>query len=84
MLISKAIIEPRVFYSPIHHTSLEKDYKPDLRTTLFWEPNIELEENKVVVLNYFNADNPATVRIIVEGITSNGVPVTGITEYEVK
>lgn len=76
--------EPRIFYSPKHHTTLEKDYKPDLRTTLFWEPNIKVENNKDAFLNYFNSDNPSIVKVIVEGITTTGIPVTGKTEYEVK
>jgi hypothetical protein len=76
--------EPRIFYSPVHHTTLESDYKPDLRTTLFWEPNIKLENNNTHFVNYFNADNPGFVKIVVEGITSTGIPVTGQTEYEVK
>jgi len=76
--------EPRVFYSPKHHTTLESDYKPDLRNTLFWEPNIKVENNRDIFLNYFNGDNPSRVKIIAEGITSNGNPVTGKTEYEVK
>jgi hypothetical protein len=76
--------EPRIFYSPKHHTKLESDYKPDLRTTLFWEPNIKVENNKDIFLNYYNADNPSKVRVIVEGITTSGIPVTGKTEYEVK
>jgi hypothetical protein len=76
--------EPRIFYSPRHHNTLEKDFKPDLRTTLFWEPNIKVENNKNYLLNYYNADNSAKIKIIVEGITSNGIPVTGKTEYEVK
>ena len=76
--------EPRIFYAPKHHTTLESDYKPDLRTTLFWEPNIRIENNKDVFLNYFNADNPSKVKIMVEGITSTGIPVTGTTEYDVK
>lgn len=76
--------EPRIFYAPKHHTTLESDYKPDLRTTLFWEPNIRIENNKDIFLNYFNADNPSKVKITVEGITSTGIPVTGTTEYEVK
>jgi hypothetical protein len=80
----KGYTEPRVFYSPKHHAKLESDYKPDLRTTLFWEPNIKLENNKEVLLNYFNADNPSKVKVIVEGITTNGIPVTATTEYEVK
>jgi hypothetical protein len=76
--------EPRIFYSPKHHRSLKDDKKPDLRTTLFWEPNIEMENNKEVLLNYFNSDNPSKVKVIVEGITTGGIPVTGFTEYEVK
>ena len=38
--------EPRIFFSPRHHTTLEKDYKPDFRATLFWEPDIEISCNK--------------------------------------
>lgn len=76
--------EPRIFYSPRHHNTLEENFKPDLRSTLFWEPNIKVESNKKYLLNYYNADNSTKIKIIVEGITSNGIPVTGKTEYEVK
>jgi hypothetical protein len=76
--------EPRIFYSPKHHTTLESDYKPDLRTTLFWEPNIKIENNKDCTLNYYNTDNSSTINIVVEGITSDGIPVTGKAEYQVK
>lgn len=76
--------EPRIFYSPKHNSSLKADKKPDLRTTLFWEPNIKMENNKEVLLNYYNSDNPSIVKVIVEGITTRGIPVTGGTEYEVK
>jgi hypothetical protein len=76
--------EPRIFYSPKHSSTLETDYKPDLRTTLFWEPNIKVENNKDLYLNYFNADNSSTIKVIVEGITADGIPVTGETEYEVR
>ena len=76
--------ESRIFYSPRHHNTLEKDFKPDLRTTLFWEPNIKVENNKELLLNYYNSDNASKVKIIVEGITTSGIPVTGMKEYEVK
>jgi hypothetical protein len=76
--------EPRIFYSPKHYSTLESDHKPDLRTTLFWEPNIKLENNKDLYLNYFNADNSSTIKVIVEGITVNGIPVTVRTDYEVR
>ena len=76
--------EPRIFFSPKHHATLESDYKPDLRTTLLWEPNIKVENNKDIILNYYNADISSTVKVIVEGITTRGIPVTATTEYEVK
>jgi hypothetical protein len=76
--------EPRIFYSPKHYSTLESDHKPDLRTTLYWEPNIKLESNKDIYLNYFNTDNSSTIKVIVEGITANGIPVTARTEYEVR
>ena len=76
--------EPRIFYSPKHHTTLQSDYKPDLRTTLLWEPNIKVENNQDVILNYYNSDNTSIVKVIVEGITTGGIPVTGYAEYEVK
>lgn len=76
--------EPRIFYSPKHHVTLESDYKPDLRTTLLWEPNLRLENNKDLYLNYYNADNSTTIKINVEGITTTGIPVTGCVIYTVQ
>jgi len=76
--------EPRIFYSPKHSSTLESDYKPDLRTTLFWEPNIKLENNQELYLKYFNADNSSTIKVTVEGITTTGIPVTASTEYDVR
>jgi hypothetical protein len=73
---------PRIFYSPRYDPSTS-DYNPDLRTTLFWKPDISLLTGKELLLNYFNADNSSTIRIIVEGITSTGIPVTATTEYQV-
>jgi hypothetical protein len=72
----------RIFYSPRHSTS--SAYKPDLRTTLFWEPNIELQSDKTLFLKYFNADKSSTIRVIIEGITAKGIPITARTEYQVR
>jgi len=75
---------PRIFYSPKHITSQQTGDMPDLRSTLYWFPNIEVETNKDYLLKYFNAEISSTYRIIVEGITSSGIPVTGKIEYEVR
>lgn len=76
--------EPRIFYSPVHHTLLESDYKPDLRNTLYWEPDIILRSNKETYLHYFNNDNRSVIKITVEGLTSTGIPVTASANYTVK
>jgi hypothetical protein len=75
---------PRIFYSPNHSSSMQKDYTPDLRSTLYWFPDIKAETNRDYVLKYFNADISSIYRITVEGITSGGIPVTGKVFYEVR
>jgi hypothetical protein len=75
---------PRIFYSPNHDQKTEQTFLPDYRTTIFWEPNITIEKNNKLTLQYFNADNPTKIRIVVEGITEEGIPVSGRTTYEVK
>jgi hypothetical protein len=74
----------RVFYSPQHLDDSDPSYEPDLRSTLLWEPDINLDGNKEVILNYYNGDNSSAIKIIAEGITTSGLPITGKTEYEVK
>jgi hypothetical protein len=74
----------RIFYSPQHSSESNSEYEPDLRSTLLWEPDINLENHKDITLIYFNADNSSVITVIAEGITSTGIPVTGKAEYEVK
>lgn len=76
--------EPRIFYSPKHSSSLESDYQPDLRTTLYWKPNIKLTSNKDFFLKYFNSDNSSNIDIIVEGITTTGIPISSKAEYSIR
>jgi hypothetical protein len=75
---------PRIFYSPKYSSSLQTGYEPDLRSTLYWLPDIKVVTNQDYLVKYFNADISSTYSIIVEGITSDGIPVTGKTEYVVK
>lgn len=75
---------PRIFYSPSHLTNSNSDYSPDLRSTLYWQPELTLDDSKKAILNYYNGDNSSIIRIIVEGITKTGIPVTGKAEYDVR
>jgi hypothetical protein len=75
---------PRIFYSPNYDNKTEQTFLPDYRSTIFWEPNISIDKNRISKLQYFNADSQAKISIIVEGITEEGIPVTGRIKYEVK
>ena len=45
---------------------------PDLRTTLFWKPNINTDINGRATFTFYTSDNPGPFFIIVEGITDKG------------
>jgi outer membrane receptor protein involved in Fe transport len=74
----------RVFYSPQHLPESGSTDNPDMRFTLLWNPDINLENSGDVLLNYYNGDNSSIFRIVAEGLTSSGIPVTGTAEYEVR
>jgi hypothetical protein len=76
--------EARVFYSPKHSSSSVTDNEPDLRITLLWEPNLTVQSNHDLFLKYSNADNSSIIRVILEGITTTGIPITARAEYEVR
>jgi len=73
--------EAREFYAPNYETT---NNKPDLRTTIHWEPNIITNDQGEATLTFYNADPKTKIRLVVEGITENGLPITGTAAYEVK
>jgi hypothetical protein len=74
--------EPRIFSSsqPLN----DSGPGTDIRNTLLWVPDIDLEATGEVILNYYNADNTSRVSITAEGMTRSGIPLTGKAEYEVR
>ncbi|MEZ5104918.1 MAG: TonB-dependent receptor plug domain-containing protein [Draconibacterium sp.] len=70
------------FYSPKYTPENIESETPDLRTTLYWNPNVILE-NGIANLSFFTCDNNARYKIFVEGITKNGRICLGNGEFEV-
>lgn len=75
---------PRIFYSPNYENKMEQTFLPDYRSTIFWEPDITIENSSKPRLQYFNAGNPAKISIVVEGVTQEGIPLTGKASYVVE
>ncbi|MBW4891901.1 hypothetical protein KXQ82_19410 [Mucilaginibacter sp. HMF5004] len=73
----------RTFYKPLYD-SIKDLNKPDLRTTIHWEPNINTDEKGNATISFYNADPKTTVRVIVQGVKTSGGPIVGSTIYDVK
>lgn len=73
--------EARTFYAPKYEIP---NNKPDVRTTIHWEPNITTDKNGEASITFYNADPKSKVRIVAEGITENGMPVVGSSTYIIK
>ena len=72
----------RKFYSPKYLPESTNPEKPDFRTTLFWEPEIVLQ-NEPAELSFFTSDQTGKYKVIVEGISESGRICVGSAEFEV-
>ena len=68
---------PRFFYSPDYENQSQNVSGPDLRSTLFWKPDINLERGTEMSLEFYNNDEKGVIQITVEGITKEGIPIAG-------
>jgi hypothetical protein len=75
--------EARTFYSPIYPEP-NPSIKPDLRTTLYWNPEVKTNENGECTISYFNNDKKSKIRVTIEGLTNNGTPIVSTNNYIIK
>lgn len=72
----------KMFYSPQYN--VEQTIQPDLRTTVYWNPNLITNENGKFNVSFYNGDKVGRHRILVEGIDANGNLARKVLNYEVK
>lgn len=61
------------FYSPKYETREQIDNpEPDLRSTIYWNPNIITDKSGKTSIEFYTADSQSTYSVIIEGITYNG------------
>lgn len=61
------------FYSPVYSTEQERNStKPDYRTTIHWNPNVQIDSTGVVNLSFYAADIPSKYSVVLEGVSSSG------------
>ena len=76
---------PAEFYSPVYETEEAKnDLIPDLRSTIYWKPNVVLNEEGKALLDFYSADTPTTYSILIEGVSTGGHIIHAVDKIEVK
>lgn len=61
------------FYVPRYEVdSILKNPKRDLRTTLYWNPEVQPDSTGTVTLKFYTADNPNDYRVDLQGLGHNG------------
>lgn len=89
--IGKGIVENRIvgyathkeFFSPKYAEVNLNNEQPDLRTLLYWNPEVITEKGKAELV-FFSSDQPGKYMVIVEGFSNDGNICVGRTEFEVR
>jgi hypothetical protein len=79
----KGYYKAREFYSPDYNVLKNKPTE-DLRTTIYWNPNVATDKDGNATLEYFNADARGTYRVVIEGIDENGNVGRQVYSYKVE
>jgi hypothetical protein len=72
------------FYMRDYSKKDSTDEMPDLRTTIYWSPNVITDTNGAANVSFYAADIPTRYRIVVQGVNDKGEPVYGEQFVDVK
>ncbi len=62
---------PKVFYSPRYKPNSIADMT-DIRSTIYWMPDVATSQNGKATVSFYTADNPGTYTISIEGCDMQG------------
>jgi hypothetical protein len=74
----------REFYSPQYDNPKTNTKIADLRSTIYWQPNITTDKDGKASFSYFNADGKGTYRVVIEGIDADGNLGRQVYRYKVE
>lgn len=74
----------REFYSPQYDNPKTNQKMTDLRSTIYWKPDIATDKDGKASFEYFNADSKGIYRVVIEGIDADGNPGRQVYRYKVE
>ena len=65
--------QPVEFYAPKYETEFQRNVpNPDLRTTIHWQPVVEINSQGEASFEFYTADVSTSYTVIIEGVANNG------------
>jgi TonB-dependent SusC/RagA subfamily outer membrane receptor len=74
----------RTFYSPRYDVPKADTHFADLRTTIYWNPNLITDKDGKTSFEFFNADGKGSYRVVVEGVDDKGNLGRQVYRYKVE
>ncbi|NRF37861.1 TonB-dependent receptor [Pedobacter foliorum] len=68
----KGFDNARIFYSPRYDHKKTIVELADLRSTIYWNPVLKMDKNGKAKVSFFNAGDPGTYKVVIEGINADG------------
>jgi TonB-dependent SusC/RagA subfamily outer membrane receptor len=76
---------PVEFYAPKYETTESTIAGiPDYRTTIFWKPDILVQDDGKATFDFYTSDFPATYSVVIEGLTNDGKIIRQVETLEVR
>jgi TonB-dependent SusC/RagA subfamily outer membrane receptor len=72
----------REFYSPKYESGITYNH-PDLRSTIYWKPELVTDKDGNASFDFYNADSIGSYRVVIEGIDEKGNIGRGVYRYKV-
>lgn len=75
----------KTYYQPKYGVqNIKNSSTPDLRSTIYWKPDLIPDENGEAQIHFYTADQKSTYTILIEGVTSKGEPLRCLYRWERK
>jgi hypothetical protein len=74
----------RKFYTPEYDSLEVTEKKEDIRNTIYWNPLVMTDSTGVAIETFYHSDEAGEMKIVVEGVTTDGKLCRGIGNYSMK
>jgi hypothetical protein len=65
--------QPEAFYAPKYETEAQRSSpKPDLRTTIHWQPVVQINSVGEASFEFYSADDASSYTVVIEGLADDG------------